>query len=112
MKRIEAIIRHQKLEEVKNALFALGIQGITVMEVRGCGRQRGHKGTYRGAEYTVDFLPKVMLVLYVNDEIVPTVLDHLVHTARTGDTGDGKIAVMDLEEVIRVRTGEHGNDAL
>jgi nitrogen regulatory protein P-II 1 len=100
MKKIEAIIRHYKLEEVKNGLNEIGIQGMTVTEVRGFGRQRGHKEVYRGAEYTVDFLPKVKLELVVTE------------VARTGNIGDGKIFVSDLSEVIRIRTGETGGEAL
>ena len=112
MKKVEAVIRHYKLEDVKNALTAAGVQGMTVTEVRGFGRQRGHKEMYRGAEYTVDFLPKVKLELVVSDEIVRTAIDTIIRVARTGQIGDGKIFVTDLSEVIRIRTGETGGEAL
>ena len=112
MKKIEAIIRHYKLEDVKNALTAAGVQGMTVSEVRGFGRQRGHKEQYRGAEYTVDFLPKVKMELVVSDDLVQTALDTIIKVARTGQVGDGKIFVTQLSEVIRIRTGEAGGDAI
>lgn len=112
MKKIEAIIRHYKLEEVKNALAEAGIQGMTVSEVRGFGRQRGHKETYRGAEYTVDFLPKVQVEVVVNDGLADKAVEIIMTTARTGQIGDGKIFVTPLEEVIRIRTGETGEEAL
>ena len=112
MKKIEAVIRHFKLEEVKDALTEIGIQGMTVTEVRGFGRQKGHKGQYRGAEYTVDFLPKVKMEVVISDDLAKTVIDTLVRTARTGQMGDGKIFVTDLEEMIRIRTGESGSEAL
>ena len=112
MKKIEAIIRHYKLEEVKNALSAAGIQGMTVSEVRGFGRQRGHKETYRGAEYTVDFLPKVKLEVVVGDDLVDNASKIIMETARTGQIGDGKLFVTQLQEVIRIRTGETGEDAI
>ena len=112
MKKIEAVIRHFKLEEVKDALTEIGIQGMTVTEVRGFGRQKGHKEQYRGAEYTVDFLPKVKMEVVINDDLAKTVIDTLVRTARTGQMGDGKIFVTDLEEMIRIRTGESGSEAL
>ena len=112
MKKIEAIIRHYKLEEVKNALAAAGIQGMTVSEVRGFGRQRGHKETYRGAEYTVDFLPKVKLEIVVADNLVETAARIVMETARTGQIGDGKLFVTPLEQVIRIRTGEAGEEAI
>ena len=112
MKKIEAIIRHFKLEEVKDALSALGIQGMTVSEVRGFGRQKGHKEQYRGAEYTVDFLPKVKMEVVVDDEQAKEVIDTIMRTARTGQIGDGKIFVTNMDEMIRIRTGETGNDAL
>ena len=112
MKKIEAIIRHYKLEDVKNALSSVEIHGMTVTEVRGFGRQRGHKEMYRGAEYTVDFLPKVKLEVVVPDadstKAVETILEH----ARTGEIGDGKIFVTDLSEVVRIRTGEVGEEAI
>ena len=112
MKKIEAIIRHYKLEEVKNALSAAGIQGMTVSEVRGFGRQRGHKETYRGAEYTVDFLPKVKLEVVVSDGLVDNASKIIMETARTGQIGDGKLFVTQLQEVIRIRTGETGEEAI
>ncbi len=112
MKKIEAIVRHFKLEEVKDALSAVGVQGMTVSEVRGFGRQKGHKEQYRGAEYTVDFLPKVKMELVVKDEQAKEVIDTIMRTARTGQIGDGKIFVSNLDEMIRIRTGETGNDAL
>lgn len=112
MKKIEAIIRHYKLEEVKNALTESGIQGLTVTEVRGFGRQRGHKETYRGAEYTVDFLPKVKLEVVVDDGDVQRAIDTIASHARTGQIGDGKIFVSSLDEVIRIRTGEQGGGAV
>jgi nitrogen regulatory protein P-II 1 len=112
MKKVEAIIRHYKLEDVKNALSAAGIQGMTVTEVRGFGRQRGHKETYRGTEYTVDFLPKVKLEVVVADEDAPKAVETIMTVARTGQIGDGKIFVTDLAEVIRIRTGETGADAI
>ncbi len=112
MKKIEAIIRHFKLEEVKDALTAIGIQGMTVTEVRGFGRQKGHKEQYRGAEYTVDFLPKTKMEIVVTDEQSKEVIDALLKSARTGQIGDGKIFVTDLPEIIRIRTGETGNDAM
>lgn len=112
MKKIEAIVRHYKLEDVKNALTEAGIQGMTVSEVRGFGRQRGHKETYRGAEYTVDFLPKVKLELVVDDGDVNKAAETIVSVARTGKVGDGKIFVTELSEVIRIRTGETGSEAI
>jgi len=112
MKRVEAIIRHHRLEDVKDALAANGIQGMTVSEVRGFGRQRGRKETYRGAEYSVDFIPKVHVEVIVPERIVPDVVDTIVKAARTGNVGDGKIFVSDLAEVIRIRTGESGVEAL
>jgi nitrogen regulatory protein P-II 1 len=112
MKKIEAIIRHYKLEEVKNALSEAGIQGMTVLEVRGFGRQRGHKETYRGAEYTVDFLPKVKMELVVDDDQLTKATETIMKTASTGQIGDGKIFVTDLAEVIRIRTGETGAEAI
>ncbi len=112
MKKLEAIIRHYKLEEVKNALAEAGIQGMTVSEVRGFGRQRGHKETYRGAEYTVDFLPKVKLEVVVDDADAAKAVQTVIKTAQTGQIGDGKIFVTDLAEVIRIRTGETGAAAI
>jgi len=112
MKRIEAIIRHFKLEEVKDALSAKDIHGMTVTEVRGFGRQKGHKEQYRGAEYTVDFLPKAKMEIVCSDEQAQTVIETIMNTARTGQIGDGKIFVSDLGEMIRIRTGETGQEAL
>ena len=112
MKKIEAIIRHYKLEDVKNSLSQAGIQGMTVTETRGFGRQRGHKEQYRGTEYTVDFLPKVKLEVVVDDADVSKAVEVVMDTARTGQIGDGKIFVTSLSEVIRIRTGETGPDAI
>jgi nitrogen regulatory protein P-II 1 len=112
MKKIEAIIRHFKLEEVKDALTEVGVQGMSVAEVRGFGRQKGHKEQYRGAEYTVDFLPKAKIEVVVSNEMARLVIDTILRTARTGQIGDGKIFVTDLGAVIRIRTGETGEDAL
>jgi nitrogen regulatory protein P-II 1 len=106
MKKIEAIVRHFKLEEVKDALNAKGVQGMTVTEVRGFGRQKGHTETYRGAEYAVDFLPKVKIEVVTSDAEAPSVLDAIMKSARTGQVGDGKIFVTNLASVIRIRTGE------
>ena len=112
MKKIEAIIRHFKLEEVKDALSSVGVQGMTVSEVRGFGRQKGHKEQYRGAEYTVDFLPKAKMEVVVSDEQSKEVIDTILRTARTGEIGDGKIFITNLSEMIRIRTGETGDTAL
>ncbi len=112
MKRIEAIVRHFKLEEVKEGLSQAGIQGMTVTEVRGFGRQKGHKEHYRGAEYTVDFLPKVKIEVVVTDEQKQAVVDKIVETARTGQIGDGKIFVSDLDSITRIRTGETDDAAV
>ena len=112
MQKIEAIVRHHKLEEVKEALTKNGIQGMTVSEVRGFGRQKGHKETYRGAEYTVDFLPKVKIEIAVSDDLVPKVVETISAAARTGKVGDGKIFVTPLADVIRIRTGESGSEAI
>jgi nitrogen regulatory protein P-II 1 len=106
MKKIEAVIRHFKLEEVKNALSAKGVQGLTVTEVRGFGRQKGHTETFRGAEYSVDFLPKVKMEVVVDEKLAQDVIDTIVSTARTGQVGDGKIFVSALTDVVRIRTGE------
>ena len=112
MKKIEAIIRHFKLEEVKDALTEIGVQGMTVSEVRGFGRQKGHKEQYRGTEYTVDFLPKVKMEVVVGDDDLERVIEVIQQTARTGQIGDGKIFVIDLGNMIRIRTGESGESAL
>jgi nitrogen regulatory protein P-II 1 len=112
MKKIEAVVRHFKLEEVKNALNQVGVQGMTVTEVRGFGRQKGHKEQYRGSEYTVDFLPKAKIEVVVSDKQVKEAIDTILRTARTGQIGDGKIFVTDLADTIRIRTGETGETAL
>ncbi|MCA9017708.1 MAG: P-II family nitrogen regulator [Planctomycetaceae bacterium] len=112
MKKVEAVIRHFKLEEVKDALTEVGVQGMTVSEVRGFGRQKGHKEQYRGAEYTVDFLPKAKMEVIVPDDQVKTVVDTIIESARTGQIGDGKIFVMPVEDIVRIRTGESGDTAL
>jgi len=112
MKKIEAIIKPFKLDEVKDALQGIGIQGMTVSEVRGFGRQKGHSELYRGAEYKVDFLPKIQLSLVINDEDTARVLETIQKTASTGKIGDGKIFVTGIEEAIRIRTGESGAKAI
>ncbi len=112
MKKVEAIIKPFKLDEVKEALSSIGVQGLTVSEVKGFGRQKGHTELYRGAEYVVDFLPKVKLEIIVSDESAAQVVDTIERAARTGRIGDGKIFVMPMEEVVRIRTGERGASAL
>jgi nitrogen regulatory protein P-II 1 len=112
MKKIEAIIRHFKLEDVKNALHDAGVQGMTITEVRGFGRQKGHTEMYRGTEYTVDFVPKVKLEVVVSEKQVLPVIDTIKRTANTGQIGDGKIFVSDLANVVRIRTGETGDEAI
>jgi len=112
MKKIEAIIKPFKLDEVREALSDLGIMGLTATEVKGFGRQKGHTELYRGAEYVVDFLPKVKLDIVVADEMVDKVIDSITKTAHTGKIGDGKIFVMNVEDAIRIRTGEKGDDAI
>ena len=112
MRKIEAIIKPFKLDEVKEALHGIGIQGMTVTEVKGFGRQKGHTELYRGAEYVVDFLPKIKLEIAVSDDLVDKVVDAIVSAANTGRIGDGKIFVMPMQEVIRIRTGERGPEAL
>ncbi len=112
MRKVEAIIKPFKLDDVKEALQSLGVQGMTVTEVRGFGRQKGHTELYRGAEYVVDFLPKVKLEIAVTDELVDKVVQAIVKAANTGRIGDGKIFVQPVEEVIRIRTGERGPDAV
>jgi nitrogen regulatory protein P-II 1 len=112
MKRIEAIIKPFKLDEVKDALNAIGIEGITVSEVKGFGRQKGHTELYRGAEYVVDFIPKIKMEIAVSDDLVASVVETIQTTAKTGRIGDGKIFITNLEEAIRIRTGEHGPDAI
>ncbi len=112
MKKIEAIIKPFKLDEVKEALIEAGITGITVSEVKGHGRQQGHTELYRGAEYVVDFLPKIKLEIFVNDEFVDVTVNAILEHARTGKIGDGKIFILPVEEAIRIRTGERGSDAV
>jgi nitrogen regulatory protein P-II 2 len=112
MKLITAVIKPFKLDEVREALSAIGVQGITVTEVKGFGRQKGHTELYRGAEYVVDFLPKVKIEAAVNDDVVERVIEAIESSARTGKIGDGKIFVSPLDQVVRIRTGETGNDAL
>jgi len=112
MKKVEAVIKPFKLDEVKEALSAIGIQGLTVSEVKGFGRQKGHTELYRGAEYVVDFLPKVKLEIIVRDDIVPQVVETIEKAAKTGRIGDGKIFVLGVDDVVRIRTGERGADAI
>ena len=112
MKKVEAVIKPFKLDEVKSALSQVGVQGLTVSEVRGFGRQKGHKEQYRGAEYTVDLVPKVKLEVVVSDTAVPAVVEAITRAARTGEIGDGKIFVSSLEGVTRIRTGEKGEAAV
>lgn len=112
MRKIEAIIKPFKLDEVKEALHEAGIQGMTVTEVKGFGRQKGHHELYRGAEYTVDFNPKVKLEIVVEDSLVDRVVDTILKTAKTGKIGDGKIFILPIEEAVRIRTGERGQDAI
>lgn len=112
MKKIEAIIKPFKLDDVREALSEVGVTGMTVTEVKGFGRQKGHTELYRGAEYVVDFLPKVKLELIVPDSLATRCIEAISGAARTGKIGDGKIFVFDVEEVVRIRTGEHGEDAV
>ena len=112
MKKIEAIIKPFKLDDVKEALSSINLQGMTISEVKGHGRQKGHTEIYRGAEYVVDFIPKVKIEVVVPDDIVDTVLEKIQDAARTGKLGDGKIFVFTVEQAIRVRTGEQGEDAI
>jgi nitrogen regulatory protein P-II 1 len=112
MKKVEAIIKPFKLDDVKDALNEIGVKGITVTEVKGFGRQKGHTELYRGAEYVVDFLPKVKLEIIAKDENVPAIIEAIEKAARTGKIGDGKIFVTPVEEIIRIRTGERGEDAI
>ena len=112
MKKIEAIIKPFKLDDVKEALNEIGIQGMTVSEVKGYGRQRGHKEIYRGAEYVVDFIPKIKIEIVVEADLANQVVETIKKAAYTGKIGDGKIFVLPIEEVIRVRTGEKGKDAI
>jgi nitrogen regulatory protein P-II 2 len=112
MKMIAAVIKPFKLDEVREALSGIGVQGITVTEVKGFGRQKGHTELYRGAEYVVDFLPKVKIEVAVSDELSDRVIEAIEGASRTGKIGDGKVFVYDLEQVVRIRTGETGKDAL
>jgi len=112
MKLVSAIIKPFKLDDVREALSEIGVQGITVTEVKGFGRQKGHTELYRGAEYVVDFLPKVKLDVAINDDLVEQVLEAISKAANTGKIGDGKIFVFDLEQAVRIRTGETGPEAL
>ncbi len=112
MKKIEAVIKPFKLDEVKEALHEVGVSGITVTEAKGFGRQKGHTELYRGAEYIVDFLPKVKLEVIVEDSMAPRVVEAIETAARTGRIGDGKIFVTNIEDAVRIRTGERGTDAI
>jgi nitrogen regulatory protein P-II 1 len=112
MRKIEAVIKPFKLDEVKEALHGIGIQGMTVTEVRGFGRQKGHTELYRGAEYVVDFLPKIKVEIAITDDLVDKVVEVIVAAANTGRIGDGKIFVLPMEEVVRIRTGERGAEAV
>jgi nitrogen regulatory protein P-II 1 len=112
MRKIESIIRPHLLDAVKNALQEVGVMGLTVTEVKGFGRQKGHTETYRGSEYKIDFVPKVKIEVVLPDEIVDLAIDAIQKTARTGKFGDGKIFVIPIEEVVRIRTGERGEQAL
>ena len=112
MKKIEAIVKPFKLDEVKEALQGIGIQGMTVTEVKGFGRQKGHTELYRGAEYVVDFLPKIKIEVVVSDELADKAVQAIVEAANTGRIGDGKIFVSEIQEAIRIRTGERGSDAV
>jgi nitrogen regulatory protein P-II 1 len=112
MRKVEAIIKPFKLDEVKEALSGIGIQGMTVTEVKGFGRQKGHTELYRGAEYVVDFLPKIKIEVTVSDEMADKVVEAIVESASTGRIGDGKIFVLPLDEAVRIRTGERGPDAV
>ena len=112
MKKIEAVIKPFKLDEVKKALNDINIEGMTVTEVRGFGRQKGHTEVYRGAEYTVDFLPKIKIEVVTTEEMAPKAVDAVLEAAKTGKIGDGKIFITKVEETIRIRTGERGEEAL
>lgn len=112
MKKIEAIIKPFKLDDVKEALNGIGVQGMTVSEVKGFGRQKGHKEIYRGAEYVIDFVPKIRIDIVVDDSIVEKVIETVKNTANSGNIGDGKIFVYPVEEAVRIRTGERGKEAL
>jgi nitrogen regulatory protein PII len=112
MKKVEAIIKPFKVDDIKKALADVGVTGMTVVEVKGFGRQKGHTEIYRGAEYVVDFIPKIKIEVAVAADIVPTVVERIVTASRTGKIGDGKIFVYDIEDVVRIRTGERGKEAL
>ena len=112
MKKVEAVIKPFKLDEVKEALQEVGVQGMTVVEAKGYGRQKGHSELYRGAEYVIDFLPKIKIEVVVADDLVPAVIEAISAAARTGKIGDGKIFVTDVIEVVRIRTGETGPHAI
>ena len=112
MKIVNAIIKPFKLDDVREAISEIGVEGITVSEVKGFGRQKGHTELYRGAEYQVDFLPKVKLEIIVSDSMVEEIVEAITKTAQTGRIGDGKIFVLPVEDIIRIRTGEHGEDAV
>ena len=112
MKKIEAVIKPFKLDEVKEALHEIGVQGMTVSEVKGFGRQKGHTELYRGAEYVVDFLPKIKLEIAISDDLVDKVVEAIAGAANTGRIGDGKIFVLQIEQAVRIRTGERGDEAL
>ncbi len=112
MKKVEVIIKPFKLDDVKEALSAIGIQGMTVSEVRGFGRQKGHKEIYRGAEYVVDFVPKIKIEMTITSELLDQTIDKIIASARTGTIGDGKIFILPVETAIRIRTGEKGRDAV
>ncbi|PYM67578.1 MAG: P-II family nitrogen regulator [Candidatus Rokuibacteriota bacterium] len=112
MKKVEAIVKPFKLDDVKEALTEIGVIGMTVMEVRGFGRQKGHTELYRGSEYTIDFLPKVKIEIVVGDHLVNKVVETIIAAAKTGSIGDGKVFVLPVEESVRIRTGERGEDAI
>jgi nitrogen regulatory protein P-II 1 len=112
MKKIEAIIRPYKLDDVREALNAIGIRGITVTEIKGYGRQKGHTEVYRGSEYKIEFLPKIKLEIVVNDPMVEQVISTIIHSSKTGEVGDGKIFISDVDDVIRIRTEESGEEAV
>ncbi len=112
MKKVEAIIRPFKLDEVKEALVEEGIKGLTISEVRGYGRQKGHTETYRGSEYQIEFIPKIKIEIVVDDSMLDKVIDAILRTAKTGQVGDGKIFISDIQDVIRIRTEESGNQAV
>jgi nitrogen regulatory protein P-II 1 len=112
MKKVEAIIKPFKLDDVKNALHEIGVSGLTVSEVRGFGRQKGHTEVYRGAEYVIDFLPKVKIEVVLDDALAPRAIEAIQQAAKTDKIGDGKIFVLNIEEAVRIRTGERGSDAV